>query len=74
MREYCLSNAKALLSQAVDEANRGEEVIITRHGHPIARIVPFEDKGKRQLGTARGLVEFLPGWQEPITMEDLIGK
>lgn len=73
MREYRLSNAKALLSQAIEEANLGEEVVITRRGRPVARIVPFESKRLRQLGTAKGKIEFKPGWDEPFTAEDLLG-
>ncbi|MGO9239149.1 MAG: type II toxin-antitoxin system Phd/YefM family antitoxin [Methylocella sp.] len=32
--------AKAHLSQLLDDVERGETVVITRHGRPIARIVP----------------------------------
>lgn len=33
--------AKSKLSALLDRACRGEEVVITRHGTPIARLVPM---------------------------------
>ena len=43
MREVRSSDAKARLHQLLDEVERGETIIITRHGRPIARIVPEVD-------------------------------
>ncbi|HEV2100402.1 MAG TPA: type II toxin-antitoxin system prevent-host-death family antitoxin [Stellaceae bacterium] len=40
MREIQASEAKTHLPQILDEVERGETVIITRHGRAIARIVP----------------------------------
>lgn len=40
MREVQASEAKTHLPQILDEVERGETVIITRHGRPIARLVP----------------------------------
>jgi prevent-host-death family protein len=39
-REVQASEAKTHLPQLLDEVERGETIIITRHGPPIARIVP----------------------------------
>ena len=38
--------AKTRLSQLIDEAARGEEIIITKHGVPVAALVPVS--GPRQ--------------------------
>lgn len=40
MREIQASDAKADLAQLLVEVERGESIIITRHGHAIARLVP----------------------------------
>lgn len=40
MRQIQASDAKARLAQVLDEVERGETVVITRHGRPIARLVP----------------------------------
>jgi prevent-host-death family protein len=39
-RHVQLRDAKAGLSSLVSAAERGEETVITRHGKPVARIVP----------------------------------
>ena len=43
MREVQASEAKTHLPRLLDEVERGETVLITRHGRPIARIVPEVD-------------------------------
>ena len=46
MREVQASEAKTHLPSLLDEVERGETLIITRHGKPIARIIP--ETGRRQ--------------------------
>ena len=46
MTDVTLANAKARLSELVDRAAAGEEVLITRRGKPVARIVSAERKLK----------------------------
>jgi prevent-host-death family protein len=55
MREIQASEAKAKLPALLDEVERGEILIITRHGKPIARIIPEVDR--RQARIDRALVE-----------------
>ena len=43
MREIQLREAKAKLSAVIDRARQGEPAIITRHGHPEAVVVGFEE-------------------------------
>lgn len=38
MVRVSLAQAKAHLSDLVDKAETGEEVVITRHGRPVARL------------------------------------
>ena len=40
MREIQASDAKTHFCQTLDEVERGETIIITRHGRAIARLVP----------------------------------
>ena len=53
MRDIQASDAKTHLPQILDEVERGETVRITRHGRPIARIVPEADR--RQAEVDRGI-------------------
>ncbi|MHB1109446.1 MAG: type II toxin-antitoxin system Phd/YefM family antitoxin [Devosia sp.] len=39
--EIPVSAAKAQLTELLRRAEAGEEVILTRHGHPAGKIVPF---------------------------------
>lgn len=47
MKEVGMFEAKTHLSALVDEVARGETVIITKRGHPVARLTPPEapDRG-----------------------------
>ena len=42
MESIGLFEAKTHLSELVARAERGEEVIITRHQRPVAKLVPFD--------------------------------
>jgi prevent-host-death family protein len=46
MREVQASQAKTHLPDLLDQVERGETIVITRHGRPIARLVP--ESGRRQ--------------------------
>lgn len=37
-------DAKNRLSELLDRVERGESIVITRHGEPVARLVPFEQR------------------------------
>jgi len=41
METVGLFEAKTHLSELIARAERGEEVIITRHNRPVAKLVPF---------------------------------
>lgn len=47
--------AKTHLSQLLEEVSQGEEVLITRHGHALARLVPHNPSQaeRRQAAIAR---------------------
>lgn len=65
MRTMTLANAKARLSHVIDQVEQGEEIIITRRGRPVARIVresPRTAKYPRSL--IQDLRDFL-GTQSP---------
>lgn len=49
MREIQASEAKTHLPQILDEVERGETVIITRHGRAIARLVPEAQRRRAEI-------------------------
>ncbi len=44
-----IQEARRRLSKLVDDAERGESVVITRHGKKVARIEPVRKAGGRTL-------------------------
>ena len=72
MRQVQSSIAKAQFSELLDEVERGETVIITRHGNPVARLVP--EKEARRAHVA-GLIERIREHRKhtkPVTVEEII--
>jgi prevent-host-death family protein len=64
MREIGAFEAKTKLGQLLDQVERGEEIVITRRGRPVARLVSTEpgfdrEKARRAvagiLQTSRGV-------------------
>jgi prevent-host-death family protein len=48
MPAYGAFEAKNKFSELLDRAERGEEVIITRHGKPVAKLVAQKDEAAEQ--------------------------
>ncbi len=49
-KQVNIAEAKATLSQLLDDATKGEDVVIARSGKPVARLVPVEPPQWRVLG------------------------
>ncbi len=49
-----MHEAKTHLSQLVERAEAGEEVVIQRNGKPVARLVPIDEE-PRSLASVRGV-------------------
>ena len=43
MKQYSTSNAREHFAQLLEAVERGEEVTITRHGKPVAKMTRIED-------------------------------
>lgn len=49
MSEVGTYEAKTHLAALLDRVERGEEITITRHGRPVARLVPVTAAGRSDL-------------------------
>jgi prevent-host-death family protein len=59
--------AKTNLSQLLDRAAGGEEVVITRNGRPIAKLVAVTPARKpRKLGTLKGRIRIRKDFDAPL--------
>ncbi|WP_034996815.1 type II toxin-antitoxin system Phd/YefM family antitoxin [Beijerinckia mobilis] len=72
MREIQASEAKARLLQILDEVEHGETVSITRHGRPIARLVPEPDRRQEDIDKAINGIKALRKRTGKITLEELL--
>jgi prevent-host-death family protein len=57
MAEVNVHEAKTHLSRLLQRVAAGEEIIISRAGKPIARLVPIRQAVTRTFGIDRGLFE-----------------
>lgn len=51
MRKVNIHEAKTTLSQLVEVAESGEDVVIARAGRPVARLTRLDARGGVKLGT-----------------------
>lgn len=61
-----MHEAKTHLSQLVERALAGEEIVVTRRGKPAVRLTPVEPTSGREalFGCMAGEIEFLDGYDE----------
>ncbi len=52
MGAYSVAEAKAHLSEILKQVEAGKKVTITKHGRPIATIVPVNKEAKRPINWA----------------------
>lgn len=62
-----VAEAKARFSELVKRAQAGEEIVVTRHGKPVARVVPaaVEDEFPR-IGALKGLIRIADDFDAPL--------
>jgi prevent-host-death family protein len=69
------AEAKNRFTELIRIVEDGEQVVITRHGRPVAQLAPPPaERRKARLGGMKGRIRLLPGWDDPITEEELLGE
>ena len=64
------SEFKAKCLKLMDEvAESGQEIVITKHGHPVSRLVPYRAKPKSLFGRDKDIIQIHGDIIEPIDME-----
>jgi prevent-host-death family protein len=59
--------AKTRLSQLVDRAATGEEIIIARGGRPVARLIAWRpQRNVRKIGRMRGRIRIAQDFDAPL--------
>jgi prevent-host-death family protein len=69
------AEAKNRFTELIRFVEDGEQVVITRHGRPVAQLAPPPaERRKARLGGMKGRIRLLPGWDDPMTEEELFSE
>ncbi len=74
MRKVNIHEAKTHLSRLLEEVSTGEEIIISKAGRPVAKLVPIDAASlpKRKLGLLKGKIRIRHDFDEPLPADFLI--
>ena len=71
-REVRASEAKTHLARLLDDVERGETIIITRHGRAIARIVPETHRRQQEIDRALADIQELRKHTGKVSIEEIL--
>ena len=57
--------AKTHLSRLLDRVAAGEEIVLSKNGKPVAKIVPVQAVSRRP-GRLKGKIKIAPGFDAPL--------
>jgi prevent-host-death family protein len=61
MSEIGAFEAKTHLPRLLERVQKGERFVITKHGHPVAELIPFRE---RDSGKIRAAIDDLKAFQQ----------
>ena len=73
MEAIPLADAKNNLSRLVDAASDGQEIIIAKHGRPMARLVAADKPTRLRYGTLKGQIRLAEDFDAELSTEVLSG-
>jgi prevent-host-death family protein len=69
---YNIHEAKTQLSRIIERVERGEEVVISRAGNPVAKVVPLTPGvHRRGRGMLRGRLHLAEDWDSAAVNESI---
>jgi prevent-host-death family protein len=72
MTTVTIHAAKTHLSQLIARAEAGEEIVLARGKHPVAKLVPFAPAtAKRRFGAFSGILTIGPEFFEPLPPDEI---
>jgi prevent-host-death family protein len=72
MRAVQSSEVKARLPEFLDEVERGEVIVITRHGKPVAHLVPAPDVDRERVRKAVEGIREMRKTAKPWPLEEIL--
>jgi prevent-host-death family protein len=68
-----ITEAKDRLTELIRSVENGENVVITRHGKPVAQLAPPPPKKQKvRWDTMRGRIHMKPGWNRPLSVDEFL--
>ena len=74
MDQIAASDAKARFSELLDKVEKGQTVVITRHGRPIARLVPDQERRQKEVDEALEGIRALRKRTGKMTLKELLSS
>ncbi len=73
--EYNIHDAKSSLSKLIVQALEGKEVVISKAGKPVVKLVRItsDKKKKREIGIYQGKTKISKEFFEPLPNEEISG-
>ena len=72
VEQFNIHDAKTNLSRIIERVERGEEIIISRAGRPVAKLVPLAGSVRRGgRGSLRGQLVLAPDWDSDQVNESI---
>lgn len=72
--QFNIHDAKTNLSRIIDRVEHGEEIIISRAGNPVAKVIPLIQRVDRKgRGSLRGTLVLTEDWDSP-EVNELIAR
>ena len=70
--QFNIHDAKTHLSRIIDRVEHGEEIVISRAGQPVAKVIPLERKVRRSgRGSLRGSLVIADDWDSVEVNEEI---
>ena len=70
--QFNIRDAKTNLSRIIQRVEHGEEIIISRAGRPVAKVIPLTGKVQRSgRGSLRGNLVLAPDWDSDAVNESI---
>jgi len=66
------SEAKTHFLRILDEVERGDIVVVTRHGKPVARIVPEVESDQERVDRAWSSIREIRKHTKPVSLEEIL--
>jgi prevent-host-death family protein len=73
MAQFSVHEARTNLSRLIADALAGAEVVITRGGVPVVRLVPVKPHGRRVFGAFKGRIAMDDSFNDALPGDELGG-